>query len=145
MYELRKIFVDRRYCFVIISGVANIPSDAEFGILSVLWRVGPSTVREVHETLAKDTGYTSTLKQLQMMHEKGLVRRSERFRTHLYEAAVTREEAEALFAGELMNRVFQGSVRNLVLGALNAKQASQEDLAEISRLIEELEKRRKPE
>lgn len=125
--------------------MANIPSDAEFGILSVLWRVGPSTVREVHETLAKDTGYTSTLKQLQMMHEKGLVRRSERFRTHLYEAAVTREEAEALFAGELMNRVFQGSVRNLVLGALNAKQASQEDLAEISRLIEELEKRRKPE
>jgi predicted transcriptional regulator len=125
--------------------VANIPSDAEFGILSVLWRVGPSTVRKVHEILAKDTGYTSTLKQLQMMHEKGLVRRSERFRTHLYEAGVTREEAEALFAGELMNRVFQGSVRNLVLGALNAKHASQEDLGEISRLIDEFEKRRKPE
>lgn len=111
----------------------------------MLWRVGPSTVREVHETLAKDTGYTSTLKQLQMMHEKGLVRRSERFRTHLYEAAVTREEAEALFAGELMNRVFQGSVRNLVLGALNAKRASQKDLAEITRLLEEFEQRRKPE
>ena len=111
----------------------------------MLWQLGPSTVREVHETLAKDTGYTSTLKQLQVMYEKGLVKRSERFRTHLYEPAVTREEAEALFAGELMNRVFQGSVRNLVLGALNARRASKEDLAEISRLLDEFQKRRKPE
>jgi predicted transcriptional regulator len=125
--------------------VANIPSDAELGILSVLWRVGASTVREVHETLAKDTGYTSTLKQLQVMHEKGLVRRSERYKSHVYEAGVTREEAEALFAGEIMGRVFQGSVRNLVLGALTAKRASQEDLAEITRLLEEFEQKRKPE
>ena len=124
--------------------VASIPSDAEFGILSVLWRCGPSTVREVHESLAKDTGYTSTLKQMQLMHEKGLLRRSERFRSHVYEPALTREEAEARFAGDLMHRVFEGSVRNLVLGALTAQRASAGDLDEIRRMLDEFEKRRKP-
>jgi predicted transcriptional regulator len=123
--------------------VANIPSDAEFGILTVLWRSGPSTVREVHEALAKDTGYTSTLKQMQVMHEKGLLRRSERFRSHVYEAAVTREEAQARFAGDLMHRVFEGSARNLVLGALTAQRASAEDLDEIRRMFDKFEKRRK--
>jgi BlaI family penicillinase repressor len=123
--------------------VANIPSDAEFGILTVLWRSGPSTVREVHEALAKDTGYTSTLKQMQVMHEKGLLRRSERYRSHLYEAAVTREDAQARFAGDLMNRVFEGSARNLVLGALTAQRASAEDLDEIGRMFDKFEKRRK--
>jgi BlaI family penicillinase repressor len=123
--------------------VAHIPSDAEFGILTVLWRSGPSTVREVHEALAKDTGYTSTLKQMQVMHEKGLLRRSERYRSHLYEAAVTREEAQARFAGDLMHRVFEGSARNLVLGALTAQRASAEDLDEIRRMFDKFEKRRK--
>ena len=123
--------------------MANIPSDAEFGILTVLWRSGPSTVREVHEALAKDTGYTSTLKQMQLMNEKGLVRRSERYRSHLYEAAVTREEAQARFAGDLMHRVFEGSARNLVLGALTAQRASAEDLDEIHRMFDKFEKRRK--
>jgi predicted transcriptional regulator len=124
--------------------VATIPSDAEFGILSVLWRSGPSTVREVHDALAKDTGYTSTLKQMQLMHEKGLLRRSERYRSHVYEPAITREEAEARFAGDLMHRVFEGSVRNLVLGALTAQRASAKDLDEIRRMLDEFEKRRKP-
>jgi len=124
--------------------VANIPSDAEFGILTVLWRSGPSTVREVHEALAKDTGYTSTLKQMQVMHEKGLLRRSERYRSHLYEAAVSREEAQARFAGDLLHRVFEGSARNLVLGALTAQRASAEDLDEIRRMFDKFEKRRKP-
>ena len=123
--------------------MANIPSDAEFGILTVLWRSGPSTVREVHEALAKDTGYTSTLKQMQLMNEKGLVRRSERYRSHLYEAAITREEAQARFAGDLMHRVFEGSARNLVLGALTAQRASAEDLDEIRRMFDKFEKRRK--
>ena len=72
-----------------------VPSDAEFGILTFLWQSGPSTVREVHEAVAKDTGYTTTLKQMQVMHEKGLLRRSERYRSHVYEAALTREEARA--------------------------------------------------
>jgi BlaI family transcriptional regulator, penicillinase repressor len=123
--------------------MADVPSEAEFGILTVLWRIGPSTVREVHEALAKNTGYTSTLKQMQVMHEKGLLRRSERYRSHVYEPAITRDEAEARFAGDLMHRVFEGSVRNLVLGALNSQRASAEDLDEIRRLLDQLEKERK--
>jgi BlaI family penicillinase repressor len=124
--------------------VSPIPSDAEFGILTVLWRCGPSTVREVHEAVAKDTGYTSTLKQMQVMYEKGLLLRSERYRSHLYEAALSKEEAQARFAGDLMNRVFEGSARNLVLGALTAQRASSEDLEEIRRILDRVEKRRKP-
>ena len=123
--------------------MASIPSDAEFGILTVLWQCGPSTVREVHNALAKQTGYTSTLKQMQLMHEKGLLKRSERYRSHLYEPAITKEEAQARFAGDLMHRVFEGSAMNLVLGALTAERASAEDLAEIRRIIERFEKRRK--
>jgi BlaI family penicillinase repressor len=123
--------------------VAPIPSDAEFGILTVLWRCGPSTVREVHQALAKSTGYTSTLKQMQVMHEKGLLRRSERYRSHVYESAVTKEETQARFAGDLMQRVFEGSARNLVLGALTAQRASVKDLDEIRRLFDGFEKRRK--
>ena len=124
--------------------MAPIPSDAEFGILTVLWRCGPSTVREVHEALAKETGYTSTLKQMQVMHDKGMLRRSERYRSHVYEAALSREEAQARFAGDLMNRVFEGSARDLVLGALTAHRASPEDLAEIRRILDRSEKRKKP-
>ena len=124
--------------------MANIPTDAEFGILTVLWRCGASTVREVHEALAKDTGYTSTLKQMQVMHEKGLLRRSERYRSHVYDPAITREEAQARFAGDLLHRVFEGSARNLVLGALTAQRASAEDLDEIRRIFDKFEKRKKP-
>ena len=123
--------------------MAHIPSDAEFGILTVLWRCGPSTVREVHEALAKDTGSPSTLKQMQVMHDKGMLRRSERYRSHVYEAALTREEAQARFAGDLMNRVFEGSARDLVLGALTAQRASPEDLDEIRRILDRSEKRKK--
>ncbi len=121
-----------------------IPSDAELGILTVLWRCGPSTVREVHEALGKGTGYTSTLKQMQLMFEKGLLLRSERYRSHLYEAALSREAAHARFAGDLMNRVFEGSSRSLVLGALTAERASPEELDEIRRILDRFEKRRKP-
>jgi BlaI family penicillinase repressor len=121
--------------------MAGIPSDAEFGILTVLWQRGPGTVREVHEVLAKDTGYTSTLKQMQLMHEKGLLSRSERFKSHIYEPALTREEAQARFAGDLMHRVFEGSVRNLVLGALTAERASAKDLEEIRRILDRFENR----
>ena len=95
------------------------PSAAELGILTVLWRCGPSTVREVHRTLAKDTGYTSTLKQLQVMHEKGFVRRSERFRTHIYEAAVSKEEIQAGIAGDMLRRVFEGK-KNIASARLYA-------------------------
>jgi BlaI family transcriptional regulator, penicillinase repressor len=123
--------------------VTKVPSDSELAILTVLWQSGPGTVGEVHKALAKDTGYTSTLKQMQVMHEKGLLKRSERYRSHLYEPAITREEVQARFAGDLMHRVFEGSVRNLVLGALSAQRASAEDLEEIGRLLDRFEKRRK--
>jgi BlaI family transcriptional regulator, penicillinase repressor len=120
------------------------PSDAELAILTMLWRRGPGTVREVHNELAKDTGYTSTLKQMQVMHEKGLLRRSERFRSHVYEPAVSKEEIQTRIAGDVLRRAFEGSARNLVLGALNAQRASARDLAEIRRVLDDFEKRRKP-
>jgi predicted transcriptional regulator len=97
----------------------------------------------VHTALEKDTGYTSTLKQMQVMHEKGLLKRSERYRSHVYESAITKEEAQALFAGDLMHRVFEGSAMNLVLGALTAQRASAKDLEEIRRMFDRFEKRRK--
>jgi predicted transcriptional regulator len=120
------------------------PSDAELAILTMLWRCGPSTVREVHKVLAKDTGYTTTLKQMQVMNEKGLLRRSERFRSHVYEPAVSKEKIQAGIAGDVLRRAFEGSAGNLVLGALNAQRASAEDLAEIRRILDDFEKRRKP-
>lgn len=119
-----------------------IPSDAEFRILTVLWERGPRTVREVHEELAKGTGYTSTLKQMQVMHEKGLLKRTDRYRSHVYEPAITKEEAQARFAGDLMHRVFEGSARNLVLGALAADRASAEDLEQVRRMLDQLERKK---
>ena len=121
----------------------SLPSDAELAILTVLWRCGPNTVREVHETLAKDTGYTSTLKQMQVLHEKGLLRRPERYRSHVYEAAASREEIQARIAGDVLHRAFEGSAKDLVLGALTAQRASAKDLNEIRRIIDEFESRRK--
>ena len=106
--------------------------------------MGPSTVREVHDALAKETTYTSTLKQMQVMFEKGLLLRSERYRSHIYESALSKEEAHARFAGDLMNRVFEGSSRSLVLGALTAERASPEEMGEITRILDRFEKRRKP-
>ena len=120
-----------------------IPSDAEFGILTFLWQNGPSTVREVHEALAKSTGYTSTLKQMQVMHEKGLLLRIEDQRSHIYEPALSKDEAQARFAGELMHRVFGGSARSLVLGALTAQRASQRELDEIREILDRFEKKRR--
>src|SRR5688500_13855798 len=101
-----------------------IPTDGELAILTVLWRCGESTVREVHETLGKDTGYTSTLKQMQVMHEKGLLKRSERYRSHVYQPALSKEEIQVRLASDLLHRAFEGSAKNLVLGALTAQRAS---------------------
>src|SRR5215470_14570720 len=91
-----------------------LPTAAEIDILSVLWRLGPATVREVHEELAKDSGYTTTLKQMQLMTEKGLLIRSERFRSHVYEPAVPKQQMQARLAGDLLRRAFDGSAAGLV-------------------------------
>ena len=119
-----------------------LPTDAELAILAVLWRQGASTVREVHEALGKGSGYTTTLKLMQLMFEKGLVVRNERYRSHLYEARVPKAQTQRQIAGDLLQRAFDGSAKSLVLGALAAQPASGKDLAEIRNLLEELEKRR---
>ena len=113
-----------------------LPTGAELDILAVLWRLGQATVREVHGELAKDNGYTTTLKQMQLMVDKGLVTRSERFRSHVYEAAVPKEQTQTEIAGDLLKRAFDGSARSLVMGALAAQPASKEELAEIRRMID---------
>ena len=119
-----------------------LPSDAELDILAALWRLGPSTVRDVHEALGKDSGYTTTLKQMQLMSEKGLLVRSERFRSHVYEAGVAKEETQKQIAADMLKRGFEGSAKNLVLGALAAQSASRQDLEEIRRILDEMDKRR---
>src|SRR5438045_4226061 len=99
------------------------PTGAEIDILAVLWRLGPATVREVHEELGKDSGYTTTLKQMQLMTEKGLLLRSERFRSHVYESGVPKEQMQKQLAGDLLKRAFDGSNSSLVLGAFAAQTA----------------------
>src|ERR1043166_376332 len=89
-----------------------LPTDAEIDILAALWRLGPATVREVHEELGKGSGYTTTLKQMQLMAEKGVLVRSERFRSHLYEPAAPREQTQKQIAADLLKRAFGGSAKN---------------------------------
>jgi len=113
-----------------------LPTGAEIDILAVLWRLGPATVREVHDELRKDCGYTTTLKQMQLMMEKGLLVRSERFQSHVYEAAAPQEETQKQIAADLLKRAFHGSAKSLVMGALAAKPTSREELAEIRKMIE---------
>lgn len=117
------------------------PTDAELAILKVLWRRGPSTVREVFETIGetKQTGYTTVLKFMQIMSEKGLVRRDERERAHRYESALAEEETQRQLVGDLLQRAFDGSARKLVLQALSTERASADELAEIRRMLDELE------
>jgi len=117
-----------------------LPTDAEVDILAVLWRIGPATVREVHEALKKDSGYTTTLKQMQLMTEKGLLARSERFRAHVYEPSVPKEQMRRRIAGDLLHRVFGDSTAHLVMGALAAQPASAKELAEIRKMLEEYAK-----
>ena len=113
-----------------------LPTDAEIDILAVLWRLGPATVREVHEELGKDNGYTTTLKQMQLMTGKGLLVRSERFRSHVYESSAPKEQTQRQIAADLLKRAFDGSATSLVMGALSAQPASSGELAEIRKMLE---------
>lgn len=121
-----------------------MPTDAELDILAVLWRRSASTVREVHQELGKESGYTTTLKQMQVMTEKGLLLRNERYRSHLYEAAIPKEETRQQIAGDLLRRAFDGSAKTLMLGALAAQPATDEELAEIRAMLRDFEKNRRP-
>jgi len=112
------------------------PTDAELGILRVLWRRGPSTVRQVAEALGRQAGYTTVLKLLQIMTEKRLVVRDEAARTHVYQAAYTEDQTQRQLVSDLLDRAFGGSAAKLVLQALAANKTSPEELAEIRRLLD---------
>jgi len=117
------------------------PTAAELEILHVLWTRGPSTVREVHDALNADkpTGYTTTLKLLQIMAGKDLVRRDEKQRAHIYKARIPRDQTQSQLMGNLVDKVFGGSASRLVMHALSSKRASAKELAEIRRTLDEME------
>lgn len=119
------------------------PTAAELELLRVLWKHGPSTVREVHSALdrAKETGYTTVLKMLQIMTDKGLVHRDERQRSHVYHTTLSEQDTQRTLVGDLIERAFGGSAENLVLRALESKHVSQEEMSRILRLIESQEEK----
>ncbi len=118
------------------------PTDGELEILQVLWERGPSTVRDVHDVLSKTKpmGYTTVLKLMQIMAEKGLVRRNEDQRAHVYQARVPRQETQRRMVGEMLDRVFSGSATQLVMQALATKRASADELAQIRQMLDEFER-----
>ena len=119
------------------------PSDGELAILRVLWSRGPSTVRDVHTELSKDRdmGYTTVLKLMQIMVEKGLVVRDERARSHTYQALQGEAETQRCLVKELLQKAFAGSRRELVLQALEAEPASAEELEDIRKLLNDVKGR----
>jgi predicted transcriptional regulator len=123
------------------SSAIPLPTEAELAILNILWTHGPSTVREVHTALLdKQIGYTTVLKQMQVMADKGLLVRSERFRSHVYKAKLPKERTQQQLTRNLLERAFDGSAKNLVLGALSARKVSSEELAEIRKILDDFEK-----
>lgn len=122
------------------------PTEAELEILQALWRRGPSTVREVLAEIGRDPqpGYTTILKLLQIMTEKGLVERDERERAHVYRARQAQAETQRGLLADLLDRAFGGSQADLVLAALSSRRASDEELAEIRRLLDTYEAQGEP-
>lgn len=118
------------------------PTESELEILQVLWDKGKATVREVHETLSKfkDAGYTTTLKLMQIMFEKGIVKRDDRNKTHIYEAIVTRDNTQKQMVNKMVDSLFGGSATQLVMQALGNSSASKEELNEIQKLLDNLKK-----
>lgn len=116
------------------------PTESELEILQVLWQRGQATVREVHEELSstKDAGYTTTLKLMQIMNEKGLVKRDDSSKTHIYEAIVSKEKTQQHLVGKLMNTLFDGSASQLVMRALGNSKPSKKEIEEIQKLIDGL-------
>jgi BlaI family penicillinase repressor len=119
------------------------PTESELEILQVLWSKGTATVREVHEELSKtkEAGYTTTLKLMQIMHEKGLVKRDESIRTHVYQPAVNKERTQKHLLSKMIDSVFGGSSTQLVLQALGSEQkVSEDELIQIQTLLDNLKK-----
>lgn len=123
----------------------NRPTPGEWPILQALWKLGPSTVREVHELVSaeKPGHYTTTLKLMQILTEKGLVARDESARAHLYKPAIAREELQADAAEDLLERVFGGSAAELMQRALSRRKPKKAELKELRRMIEDWEGKRK--
>jgi BlaI family transcriptional regulator, penicillinase repressor len=121
------------------------PTESELEILNILWQKDVATVREVHEHMAstKDVGYTTTLKLMQIMHEKGLVKRDESMRTHIYQPAVNREKTQKHLLNKMIDSLFGGSSTQLVLQALGSEEQklSAEELDQIQNLINNLKKK----
>jgi len=120
------------------------PTDAELAILRILWERGPSTVRQVHELLARDrqAAYTTALKLLQIMTEKGLVERDERERTHVYRARLSEDQTQRQLIRDLLDRAFGGSAGKLVMQALATRRASADELREIRKIVDEAKSER---
>lgn len=118
------------------------PTESELEILRVLWEKGTASVREVHEELSrtKDAGYTTTLKLMQIMHEKGIVKRDDSIKTHIYQAAVSREKTQKHLLGKMIDTLFGGSPTQLVLQALGNHKASADELEAIQKMIDNLKK-----
>jgi len=118
------------------------PTESELEILQVLWRNNIATVREVHEVLSKtkDVGYTTTLKLMQIMHEKGLVKRDESTRTHVYQSAVNRENTQKHMLNRMIDSLFGGSSTQLVLQALGENKATPEELEKIQNLLNNIKR-----
>lgn len=120
------------------------PTDAELALLRVLWARGPSTVRQVHEAApdVRATAYTTTLKLLQIMTEKGLVERDETDRSHVYRARLSEEQTQRQLLQDLLDRAFDGSAMKLVMQALSTRRATPEELEQIRQLLDEAERRK---
>lgn len=117
------------------------PTEVELQILRILWEQGPSTARQVHERLAetRDTNYSTTVKMLSVMLDKGLVRRDETVRPQVFRATATRQRTQQQMLGDLIHKAYDGSAGSLVLQALSSQKASPQELAEIRQLLNELE------
>jgi BlaI family penicillinase repressor len=115
------------------------PTNAELEILTVLWSTGPATVREVYDVISRRrlAQYSTVLKFMQIMADKGLLRRDEKERAHVYEAAKPREWTQRQLAGDLMERAFSGSAKALLIGALSSRKATKKELAELRELLDE--------
>jgi predicted transcriptional regulator len=127
---------------IALVGKSPKPTDAELAILRVLWQRGPSTVRQVHEALnaTKRTGYTTVLKFMQLMKEKGLVSRDEAPYAHVYQARLPKEQTQRTLVADLLDRAFEGSTSGLVLRALSTRKASPEELSEIRKILKDYER-----
>jgi predicted transcriptional regulator len=139
----RKSYFSLTNKIVIMTIIKNLkPTESELEILQILWNKETATVREVHEELSKtkDSGYTTTLKLLQIMFEKGLVKRDDSNKTHIYEPAISKQRTQKQFLDKMINTLFAGSSAQLVLQALGNQKASKDELDEIQKYLDNLKK-----